>query len=122
MNNQFSEEDNDVAGERKRVTEGETQNDVLVLKNLFKEHGSLVSVDHICVGVPEGECFGLLGQNGAGKSATFKMLTGESMASGGDATVGGNSIKQDIKRVGKPIVLLPFITLLYLWVFYTCDI
>ena len=28
-------------------------------------------------GIPDGECFGLLGVNGAGKITTFKMLTGD---------------------------------------------
>lgn len=102
MIDHFSVEDDDVANERKRVTEGGTEGDVLVLNNLFKRHGQFVSVNRICVGVPQEECFGLLGQNGAGKTATFKMLTGQFMASGGDATISGNSIKQDIKKVGKP--------------------
>jgi len=35
----------------------------------------------ISFGVPSGQCFGLLGANGAGKSTTFKMLTGDIGAS-----------------------------------------
>ena len=31
------------------------------------------------------QCFGLLGVNGAGKTSTFKMLTGEEKISSGDA-------------------------------------
>lgn len=31
------------------------------------------------------QCFGLLGVNGAGKTSTFKMLTGDSMVTGGEA-------------------------------------
>lgn len=35
--------------------------------------------------VRKGECFGLLGTNGAGKSTTFKLLVGEVRPSVGDA-------------------------------------
>jgi len=31
----------------------------------------------ISLGIPSGECFGLLGVNGAGKTTTFSILTGD---------------------------------------------
>ena len=34
------------------------------------------AVRGVWVGIPQGECFGLLGVNGAGKTTTFKILTG----------------------------------------------
>jgi ABC-type multidrug transport system ATPase subunit len=37
----------------------------------------------LSVGIPEGECFGLLGVNGAGKSTSFRMMTGEINMSAG---------------------------------------
>ena len=33
------------------------------------------------------QCFGLLGVNGAGKTSTFRMLTGETAVTSGDALV-----------------------------------
>jgi len=44
------------------------------------------------VHVMPGECFGLLGVNGAGKSTTFKILTGEILPDAGDARIAGHSI------------------------------
>ena len=41
----------------------------------------------------ERQCFGLLGYNGAGKSTTFKMLTGEIAATTGIALIGGYDIR-----------------------------
>lgn len=35
------------------------------------------------------QCFGLLGVNGAGKTSTFKMLTGDSLVTGGEAYLAG---------------------------------
>ena len=52
--------------------------------------GRMAAVDHLCVGVPAGQCFGLLGVNGAGKTTTFKMLTGDTDASKGDAHINGS--------------------------------
>ena len=51
-------------------------------------------------GIKAGECFGLLGVNGAGKTSTFKMLTGEIQMSSGDAYLDGFSVKSNITKVG----------------------
>ena len=42
------------------------------------------------MGVRRGECFGLLGVNGAGKTSTFKMLTGDIDVTNGDAHLDGH--------------------------------
>lgn len=52
--------------------------------------GRILAVDRLCLGVRPGECFGLLGVNGAGKTSTFKMLTGDECTSGGEAFIDGN--------------------------------
>ncbi|XP_011819489.1 PREDICTED: ATP-binding cassette sub-family A member 7 [Colobus angolensis palliatus] len=90
-------EDEDVARERERVVRGATQGDVLVLKNLTKVyHGQrMPAVDRLCLGIPPGECFGLLGVNGAGKTSTFRMVTGDTLASGGEAVLAGHSVAQE---------------------------
>nr|KAG5685402.1 hypothetical protein BaRGS_010208 [Batillaria attramentaria] len=54
----------------------------------------LVAVDRVCVGVPEQECFGLLGQNGAGKTTIFKILTGEALLTSGNVYLKGHDLGQ----------------------------
>jgi len=54
-----------------------------------KKMGRQLAVDGVCLGVPAGECFGLLGVNGAGKTTTFQMLTGDIRPTSGDATLNG---------------------------------
>lgn len=54
-----------------------------------KKMGRQLAVDSVSLGVPAGECFGLLGVNGAGKTTTFQMLTGDIQPSSGDATLNG---------------------------------
>ncbi|XP_043833751.1 phospholipid-transporting ATPase ABCA7 isoform X3 [Dromiciops gliroides] len=93
------EEDEDVRLERERVQQGATQGDVLVLKDLTKIYPGQKkpAVDHLCVGIPPGECFGLLGVNGAGKTSTFRMVTGDTPMSGGEAILMGYSILSDLQ-------------------------
>lgn len=49
--------------------------------------------------VSQGECFGLLGINGAGKTSTFNMLTGALSVSAGNASVGGHSVVSHLSQV-----------------------
>ncbi|NXK74890.1 ABCAD protein, partial [Amazona guildingii] len=83
-------EDIDVEMERERLFGGRTGNDILLLYNLRKCYGGFkknTAVESISLGIPRGECFGLLGTNGAGKSTTFKMLTGDIIPSAGCAVI-----------------------------------
>nr|XP_026691296.1 ATP-binding cassette sub-family A member 1-like [Ciona intestinalis] len=99
-----SEEDDDVAAEKQRLLKSDVT-DILRIKNLTKVYtkvGSkkrLLAVDRMCVGVPQGECFGLLGVNGAGKTTTFKMLTGDIAPTAGDAWICDRSIMDNIREV-----------------------
>ena len=58
---------------------GQNLKDVLLVTDLSKKYSrkGKLAVDHLSFGVKSGECFGLLGVNGAGKTSTFKMLTGK---------------------------------------------
>ncbi|KAM8765599.1 phospholipid-transporting ATPase ABCA7 [Rhynchonycteris naso] len=93
----LGKEDEDVARERERVVEGATKGDVLVLRDLTKVYPQqrTPAVDRLCLGIPPGECFGLLGVNGAGKTSTFRMVTGDTLPSGGEAILAGHSVTQE---------------------------
>ncbi|XP_057564820.1 phospholipid-transporting ATPase ABCA7 isoform X4 [Hippopotamus amphibius kiboko] len=41
------------------------------------------------------QCFGLLGVNGAGKTSTFRMVTGDTLPSGGEAVLSGHSVARE---------------------------
>ncbi|GMR60759.1 hypothetical protein PMAYCL1PPCAC_30954, partial [Pristionchus mayeri] len=65
---------------------------ILKVRNLQKRYGlfnGVTAVDGISFDVLPHECFGVLGVNGAGKTSTFEMLTGNSSPTRGFATVGG---------------------------------
>uniref|UniRef100_A0A663M225 ATP binding cassette subfamily A member 12 n=2 Tax=Neoaves TaxID=3078114 RepID=A0A663M225_ATHCN len=90
-----AEEDGDVQAERNRVESGKADFDVVQLQNLTKiyhlPHKRIMAVKNISLGIPAGECFGLLGVNGAGKTTIFKMLTGDIGASSGRLRVQDHS-------------------------------
>uniref|UniRef100_A0A8C4IQ13 ATP-binding cassette, sub-family A (ABC1), member 7 n=1 Tax=Dicentrarchus labrax TaxID=13489 RepID=A0A8C4IQ13_DICLA len=94
-------EDEDVARERERVINGKAQSDILTVINLSKVYkaGRKPAVDRLCLGIPRGECFGLLGVNGAGKTSTFRMLTGDTAITYGDAFLNHHSVLTEMERV-----------------------
>ena len=58
---------------------------------LTKKYGSKTIVNSINLQVPQGEIYGFLGRNGAGKSTFINMLTGVSFPSAGEFTLLGQS-------------------------------
>ncbi|NWR80571.1 ABCA1 protein, partial [Centropus unirufus] len=88
----LGEEDEDVARERARVGSTAPHSHLVLLKDLTKVYRRrrAPAVDRLCVAIPPGECFGLLGVNGAGKTSTFKMLTGDTGVTLGEAWLKGH--------------------------------
>ncbi|XP_066061896.1 phospholipid-transporting ATPase ABCA7 isoform X2 [Chamaea fasciata] len=97
----LGDEDRDVARERARVGSIPPHGYLLLLKNLTKVYRrrKAPAVDRLCVAIPPGECFGLLGVNGAGKTSTFKMLTGDTEVTLGEAWLKGHSVLTDLQSV-----------------------
>lgn len=73
------------------------------VNNLTKQFGNFTAVDNISFNVKEGEVFGFLGANGAGKSTAIRMLCGILNPTSGDAMVGGYSIMNEPDKVKKVI-------------------
>lgn len=74
---------------------------VISVRNLTKCFGSFTAVDHISFDVGNGEIFGFLGANGAGKTTAMRMLCGLSIPTEGDGHVAGCDIitqAEGIKR------------------------
>ena len=74
---------------------------------LVKRYADLTAVDKLNLDIEQGELFSLLGVNGAGKTTTIKMLTGLTLPTAGDATVGGYSITKEPKQVKQLIGVSP---------------
>ncbi len=70
-------------------------------EDLTRTFGSFTAVDHISLEVANGEIFGFLGANGAGKTTAMRMFTGLLAPSSGKASVAGHDIysgSESIKR------------------------
>jgi ABC-2 type transport system ATP-binding protein len=68
-------------------------------ENLTKAFGSFVAVDHISFSVEQGEIFGFLGANGAGKTTAMRMLCGLSSPTSGSGSVAGFDIERQSEKV-----------------------
>merc|ERR1719373_966875 len=100
--------DEDVLKERERVFSNSDM-DVLQVKNLCKRYRSNAkrAVDNLTFGVQKAECFGLLGVNGAGKTSTFKMLTGDTEVTDGEAFINGFSILTQMNQCRQSLGYCP---------------
>jgi ABC-2 type transport system ATP-binding protein len=60
---------------------------IVEVRDLFKRYGQLDAVAGISFDIAEGEVYGLLGQNGAGKSTTVEILEGHRKLTSGTVSV-----------------------------------
>ncbi len=67
---------------------------ILEVAHLKKNFGSFVAVDDLSFSVKAGEVYGFLGQNGAGKSTTIRMLLSLITPTSGSIQLFGKSINQ----------------------------
>ena len=80
---------------------------ILVARDLAKNYGDLQAVKGLSFEIQEGEIFSLLGPNGAGKTTTIAMLSTLFAPTGGDATIGGHSIRHEAMAVRNLIGVVP---------------
>jgi len=88
-------------------------------RGLTRDFDSFRAVDHVSFRVRQGEIFGLLGANGAGKTTVIKMLTGilpptegEGQVAGADMRRAGQTIKERIGYMSQAFSLYQDITVM----------
>ncbi len=72
-------------------------------RDLTRRFGSFTAVDAISFEVDEGEIFGFLGANGAGKTTAMRMLTGLLRPSSGEAWVAGLDVHTESEAIKRRI-------------------
>jgi ABC-2 type transport system ATP-binding protein len=72
-------------------------------RELTKRFGAFTAVDRVSLAVDEGEIFGFLGANGAGKSTTIRMLCGLLAPTSGSGLVLGIDVARDPEGVKRRI-------------------
>lgn len=86
---------------------------MIEVKDLVKDYGGHLAVDHLSFTVDKGQIYGFLGPNGAGKSTTMNIMTGYLGATEGEVTIDGYSILDEPEEAKKRIGYLPEIPPLY---------
>jgi ABC-2 type transport system ATP-binding protein len=72
---------------------------VIHAENLTRRFGALTAVDHLNLDIAEGEIFGLVGPDGAGKTTTMRLLCGLMDPTEGRAVVVGHDVSRDVDAV-----------------------
>ena len=72
-------------------------------RDLTKTFGDFVAVNNITFDVRQGEIFGFLGANGAGKTTAMRMLCGLSIPTSGEATIAGYDVYKETEKIKQNI-------------------
>lgn len=75
----------------------------VVTNKLTKKFGDFVATNAITFEVAQGEIFGFLGANGAGKTTAMRMLCGLLKPTSGEATVAGFDVYKQSERIKQVI-------------------
>ena len=76
---------------------------ILETRNLTKMYGRHKAVDSVSIHVRQGDIYGLIGRNGAGKTSVMKMITGLSKPLSGDFSLFGQMGRENeicLQRIG----------------------
>jgi len=76
---------------------------VIKVEQLKKEYGYFTAVKGVSFGVKEGEIFGLLGENGAGKTTILEMIEGLRRPTSGTIKVFGMDVKKKMRNIKERI-------------------
>ncbi len=76
-------------------------------KHLIKNFGDFRAVDGINFHVKRGETFAILGENGAGKSTTMRMIACRSPMTTGELFVEGFDVKKDERDIRSILGIVP---------------
>lgn len=77
------------------------------VQNISKSYNKLLAIDEITFDVNQGELFGLIGPDGAGKTTLFRILTTLLLANEGTATVAGFDVVKNYKSIRNSVGYMP---------------
>ena len=90
---------------------------LISVQNITKSFKNLKAVDNLSLEIKEGEIYGLLGSNGAGKSTTLNILlgfltpdSGTALINGVDTTRNADEARNQIGYIPENVSLYPYLT------------
>ena len=79
----------------------------VIVDQLYKSYGKTRALNGVSFSVDEGELYGIIGPDGAGKSTLFRVLTTLMLADKGDARVMGYDVVKDYRKIRDIIGYMP---------------
>jgi ABC-type multidrug transport system ATPase subunit len=79
----------------------------IVINGISKSYGKVQALRGVSLSVEEGELFGLIGPDGAGKTTLFRLLTTLLFPDEGTATVCGLDIVKDYRLIREQVGYMP---------------
>ncbi len=81
--------------------------DAIDIRGISKRYSNIAALDDVSLSVEEGELFGLIGPDGAGKSTLYRILTTLLMPDKGKAAIGGLDVVKDYRKIRSGIGYMP---------------
>ncbi len=81
--------------------------EILQIKNIKKEFGTLTAVNDVSMSIEQGQVLGLIGPNGAGKTTLLRILATLLRPTDGNATILGYDLKKEYLNIRQHIGFLP---------------
>ena len=76
---------------------------IITANNIKKSYGAVEALKGVSLNIEKGEIFGLIGADGAGKTTMFRILTTLILPDQGNASVNGNDIIKDYKKISRSV-------------------
>ena len=75
---------------------------MITVNNLHKTYGKVTALNNLSFTVNDGEIFGVIGPDGAGKTTLFRILASLLLPDSGSAEMNGLDVIKDFKTFGIP--------------------
>lgn len=79
----------------------------VTVENISKSYGDVTALKSVGFHINDGEIFGLIGPDGAGKSTLFRILTTLLLPDGGHASVAGHDVIKEYKQIRQKVGYMP---------------
>lgn len=80
---------------------------MIEVQNISKSYGQVQALNKLTFTVEEGQLYGLIGPDGAGKTTLFRILTTLLLADLGSASLDGLDVKKEYKKIRKMVGYMP---------------
>ena len=80
---------------------------MIEIKNLTKKYDEKVAVEHLSLSISDGDIYGFIGANGAGKTSTIKAIVGIHGFDEGDILINGHSIQSEPILCKQQVAYIP---------------